>query len=142
MATHEKGKRKTGWIIVAAVVIMVGFVGATGWYMLQKEHEEARSVIIQNIDFSEIPNGTYKGYYAGGMYGWRENEVQVTVEKGKVTSIDVLYSKSEIMDGILEELYSRVISEQSLDVDAVSQASLTTKAYLKSVEDALGDDAY
>jgi uncharacterized protein with FMN-binding domain len=35
------------------------------------------------------------------------------------------------------ELYDRVIQAQSLQVDTISSATLTSKAYLKAVENAL-----
>ena len=35
------------------------------------------------------------------------------------------------------ELYDRVMAAQSLQVDTITSATLTSKAYLKAVEDAL-----
>ena len=136
----NKKKRRIGWIIVLSVVVILAAGGTFGWSLLQKEHSEARALQIKDIDFSTLSDGKYSGYYAGGMYGWRENQVQVTVEGGKVADIEILSQKMEIEDVILDELYGSVIDKQSLNVDAVSAATLTSKAYLKSVENALSDD--
>ena len=48
------------------------------------EHNEARSLIIDDIDFNTIKDGDYYGRYEGGMCKWRENECLVTVLSGKV----------------------------------------------------------
>jgi uncharacterized protein with FMN-binding domain len=39
-------------------------------------------------------------------------------------------------------LYSRVIAQQSLQVDTISGATLTSKAYLQAVENALVQAQY
>ena len=74
------------------------------------------------------------------MYKWRANKVQVTVSSGSVTDIKKLGEKKAECGEKPEltgELFNRVIEAQSLQVDTVSGATLTSKAYLKSVEDAL-----
>ena len=42
-------------------------------------------------------------------------------------------------DEFLNNLYSKVIEKQSLEIDVTSGATLTTKAYLKSIENAYND---
>ena len=105
---------------------------------LNKEHEEARNVSIRKIDFTSLNSGIYNGCYEGGRYQWRKNTCSVKIDSGKVVSIDLLSSTDpgkENTDHTL--LYQRIIDNQSLQVDAICGASLTTKAYLKAVEDAL-----
>jgi uncharacterized protein with FMN-binding domain len=89
------------------------------------------------VDFGRLNDGTYIGVYEGGMYKWRENEVRVTVSSGKVSSIVVLRHKENRKPEFTDELFRRVIEAQSLQVDAISGATLTSKAYLKGVENAL-----
>jgi uncharacterized protein with FMN-binding domain len=123
-------------LVIAAILIAVGFAG---WNMLEKEHEDILNMTFENLDLSKVQDGTYTGEYAGGLYGWRENSVQVTVENGRITDIELIYSKDGVPADITDELYSKVIESQSLEVDTVSEATITSKAYLKSVEDALAD---
>ena len=105
---------------------------------ITKEHKEARNVTIENIDFPSLADGTYTGYYEGGMYKWRECEVEVTVSLGKVKEIKLLNSKDPGGNNAdHDKLFNRVINEQSLQVDALSGATLTSKAYLKAIEIAL-----
>lgn len=63
--------------------------------------------------------------------------MQVTVSSGKVTDIQLLKNKENRPPEFTNKLYDRVIKSQSLQVDTISSAKLTSKAYLKSVENAL-----
>lgn len=138
----KKGKRKMiGWIIaliIVAVAIGVGALFCGPGSSLNKEHKEAANLPIAAVDFSRLKNGTYVGEYAGGMYKWRVNKVQVTVASGKVKEIQLLdASEKEEKEPVHAALYNKIIEAQSLQVDTISGATLTSKAYLKGVEEAL-----
>ncbi len=127
-----------GWIIALVVVAGLATAGGVGWSRLMKEHKEARSLPLNAVDFSMLNDGTYHGAYEGGMYKWRANECQVTVSSGKVTDIQMLGSGDPGGKNTQHEvLYDRVIQAQSLQVDTISGATLTSKAYLQAVENAL-----
>ena len=127
-----------GWIIALVVMAALAAAGGAGWSRLMKEHREARSLPLNAVDFGKLNDGTYHGAYEGGMYKWRANECQVTVSSGKVTDIQLVASKDPAAKNTQHEmLYERVIQAQSLQVDTISSATLTSKAYLKAVENAL-----
>jgi len=127
-----------GWIIGLIVTAGLGIAGLIGWSNLSKEHREARNLPLNAVDFSKLNDGIYHGAYGGGMYRWRTNECQVTVNSGKVTGIQLVDSKDPGEKNTQhQELYNRVIQAQSLQVDTISGATLTSKAYLKAVENAL-----
>jgi len=127
-----------GWTIALVVVAALAAAGGIGWSRLMKEHREAKSLPLDAVDFSKLNDGTYHGAYEGGMYKWRANECQVTVSSGKVTDIRLVASKDPAAKNTQAEvLYERVIQAQSLQVDTISSATLTSKAYLKAVENAL-----
>jgi uncharacterized protein with FMN-binding domain len=127
-----------GWLIALAVVAGLGIAGGIGWSYLSKEHQEARSLPLNAVDFSKLTDGTYHGVYAGGIYKWRANECQVTVSSGKVADIQLAVSQDPGGKNTQhQELYDRVIRAQSLQVDTISGATLTSKAYLQAVENAL-----
>lgn len=122
--------------------VLISFFSCSCMKDLNIEHDEARNVVIKNIDFTNLKKGEYKGYYAGGMHGWRENECKVTVDSinivtSRVIKIELLSSVSDYTREFLDTLYNRVLSAQSLHVDAYSGATLDSKACLKSIEDAL-----
>jgi len=100
---------------------------------LQKEHKEAKSLPLNAVDFSKLDDGSYHGAYEGGMYKWRANECQVTVSSGKVAGIQLIGSEDPGSKNTQHEvLYDRVIQAQSLQVDTISGATLTSKAWLQA----------
>ena len=128
-----------GWIITFLTPLVVGIAGTVGWKNLQKEHDEARSLALNSVDFTRLKDGTFTGIYGGGMYGWRANQCQVTVTSGRVNRIDLVQGKEAAGKTATQPdmLYERVIHAQSLQVDTISGATLTSKAYLQAVENAL-----
>jgi uncharacterized protein with FMN-binding domain len=127
-----------GWIIALVVIIGLGLAGWIGWSALMKEHREAKNLPLNAVDFSKLNDGTYHGVYEGGMYKWRANECDVKVASGKVTDIQMITSKDPGAKNTNNKmLYDRVIKAQSLQVDTISSATYTSKAYLQAIENAL-----
>ena len=117
------------WVLVGLAVLVGGVIafGLIG-------RRAGETLPIGNVDFSTLPDGEYTGQYKGGRWS---NRVRVTVKAGRVTGIDVvrdiLFWQPEVTRRTLEA----IIETQSLEVDAVSGATITAKAYLKAVENAL-----
>ncbi len=135
-----KGKRKfTGCLIALLIVLVLLAVGGgIGWSFIAKEHQEAASLPLNAVNFNKLKDGTYHGAYAGGMYRWRVNACDVTVTDGKVTGIQLADNTDPNAEkSYTNTLYDRVIKAQSLHVDTISGATLTSKAYLQCVENAL-----
>lgn len=132
-----------GWIIALVIVVVLVAAGGIGWSYVSKEHKEARSLPLNKVDFNKLNDGKYHGSYAGGMYKWRANECDVTVTGGKVADIQLSGTIDPGADNTDNKmLYSRVISQQSLQIDTISGATLTSKAYLQAVENALVQAQY
>jgi uncharacterized protein with FMN-binding domain len=128
----------TGWIIALIVVAALAAAGGYGWSRLQKEHREARSLPLDAVNFGKLRDGTYEAAYEGGMYGWRANACRVTVSGGRVTDIQLVSSQDPGRENAPHQaLYDRVIEAQSLQVDTISGATLTSKGWLQCVENAL-----
>lgn len=140
MEPKKKNKKalKGCLITVLVIVIILGVSFGIGWAYIMKEHREARSLPLNKVNFSILEDGTYHGYYDGGMYHWRINDCDVTVTNGKVSQI-LLSNSNDPAEANIEAamLYDRVIETQSLQVDTLSGATLTSKAYLQCVENAL-----
>jgi len=136
-SANKGGKRMTGWIITGVIVIGVAILGGLGWSKISKEHREIRGLPLDKVDFSRLEDGTYTGGFEGGMYKWRENEIRVTVEAGRVVKIEILKHKENQKKEFTDKLFNQVISTQSLQVDTVTGATLTSRAYLLGLENAL-----
>lgn len=134
---RRKGKRK---MLIAGIVLVV-VVGGLGGALLftAGERREAKNLPIKVVNFKRLHDGTYVGKYEGGMYKWRANKVQVTVSSSKVTDIKVLEQAEKKPAEFTDELFGRVIQSQSLQVDTISGATLTSNAFLKGIENALDE---
>jgi uncharacterized protein with FMN-binding domain len=127
-----------GLLILLLVVAVSGTAGGAGWSRLSREHKEAKSLPLNAANFNKLNDGVYHGAYAGGMYKWRANECDVTVSSGRVTDIQLVVSQDPGGKNTQHEaLFDRVIQAQTLQVDTISGATLTSKAYLQAVENAL-----
>jgi|WetSurMetagenome_2_1015567.scaffolds.fasta_scaffold1226806_2 uncharacterized protein with FMN-binding domain len=80
------------------------------------------------------------GVYAGkaeGVHG--DIELSVTVEKGKIAKVEVTKQQEAagVSDVAFERIPRAIIEKQTTKVDAVSGASLSSKAIMAAAEDAL-----
>jgi len=137
----RKGKKRM-WIALAVVGVIVVVLGV-GLIVTGPGRAEAMN-LTYDADFAHLRDGVYSGEYKGAKDNFRNNKVQVTVEGGRVTAIKVTEGPLakdkpvELRDGkTIDDLFGEVIEEQSLQVDVISGATITSKVHLKAVENAL-----
>lgn len=123
--------KKRTKIILSILVVLLCFVGFMG-YGAMKNLPTMCAMEIRPVTATHLADGTYTGRFEFSRW---ESEVNVTVKDGKITSIERL-SKPLIPD-VSPALSTAIIEKQSLDVDTVTGATASSKAYLKSVEYAL-----
>lgn len=85
-------------------------------------------------DLALIPDGRYAGSYDSSLV---EATVAVEVAEGRMTRIDILKHDCSPIGKKAEKITDRVLSAQSLDVDAVSGATCSSLTLLKAMENAL-----
>ena len=101
-------------------------------------HERVNQIInmeISDVDPSRVPDGDYTGEVPFMRHLYR---VKVTIASGRIEKIDVLENGTEneyARKGL--EVIPRMIREQSPRVDAVTGATVTSRALMKCVEKAL-----
>ncbi len=90
-----------------------------------------------NLDFTDLTDGTYSGTGQGRNGGI---EVTVKVKKGKVTSVTVESSSedAQYMNRAKDTVISGIINRQSLNVDTVSGATMSSNGIIEAVANALG----
>jgi uncharacterized protein with FMN-binding domain len=95
-----------------------------------------------------VANGRYRdGSFTGSAYNtyYGPVQVQVTIQGGRVVAVDVPQypadrrASQRINSRALPMLESEVISAQSARVNIISGATLTSEAYLRSLDSALGN---
>jgi uncharacterized protein with FMN-binding domain len=116
-------------IIIMAVSISV-LCGCSGY----KEMKQVRNMSIKEIDLSTVSAGKYRGDFS---YGGFTYEVEVSIKGHRIDNITILKNIDSIYAKEAETVIDRVLYSQSLNVDAVSGATTTSKALLKAVEGAL-----
>ena len=96
---------------------------------------EGAKVPLDGIDLTGVADGAYTGAY--DFKRW-SNTLVVHVEGHAITGIDVEKNVpgAEITD-CFDEVRRRVIEAQDTRVDTVSGATVTSKAYLKAIENAI-----
>ncbi|MPM07395.1 hypothetical protein SDC9_53701 [bioreactor metagenome] len=143
----RKGKRRVWFVLKIIIAVVVVIAAGLGIVLVRTApgRNELKNMVIDNVDFSKLKDGTYIGEYNGTKDSFRNAKVQVTVKSGKVTDIEVTGGalagdKQTTKIGetyTIKDLFDRVIKAQSLQVDVITSATLTSKAHLKAVENAL-----
>ena len=119
-------------LIVAAVVIVGGFILKNLIDKLDEGLEELMTLEIENVDVSEISDGTYSGSYKQFPI---DVQLTVMVKNGEIQDIKI----NKHINGKgkeAEEITKDVIAQQSLEVDTVTGATYSSIVILKAIEQA------
>jgi uncharacterized protein with FMN-binding domain len=127
-------------VIVLIILLLLGCsmsMAEQGKTMsISEEVEQIKGMDISHVDPATVPDGEYTGEFPFRQrYLYR---VKLTVKSGRIVDIDVLENGTEneyAQRGL--GVIPRILREQSPDVDAVSGATVTSKALMKCVEKAL-----
>ena len=120
-------------IVLIVLVVIVLLVGGGAFY-LTRGLESGSRLVIGNVDLKSLNDGAYKGEYDGGRWS---NQVSVMVKDHKITGIDIIKDVKFPKEDVSKELLGKVIEKQTPNIDVVSGATVTCKAYMKSIENAL-----
>jgi len=120
---------------VVAIVITALVVIFAGFFLYISHGLDAKSQpVLAGVTVQGFADGTYEGSYDGGRW---TNRVKVSVAEERIENIvlsqDVMFSDAKVSS----ELFQKVINAQSTQVDTVAGATVTSNAYLKSIENAL-----
>lgn len=104
----------------------------SGLFVITRGIKEGKDVEINSIDISKLEDGTYVGKYSKNRW---TSEVEVSVKGKKIENIKLL--SEPLTPNVADELSKKILEEQNVNVDVISGATVSSKAYLKSVENAL-----
>ena len=118
-------------IIIGIAALLLAAMGFGLTYGLSR----GRDTTLVGIDPSNLADGSYVGSYSN----WRwSNSLVVHIADGGISGIEIEKDVfASFITNASNELFKRVIEAQNTVVDAVSGATVTSKAYLKSIEDAI-----
>ncbi len=123
---------KRGFKILGVMVGVFMLVGLSGLFFATRGLEEGKAITIKTVDIAALDDGVYVGEH--DFRRW-SNEVEVTLENGRITDIRLI--KGFKHEEARKKIYERVVADQTLAVDMVSRATVSSKAYLKAIERAL-----
>ena len=122
-------KKKIGIILVC--VILFVFIGVK--VVLNVLVNDVNSITVLSPNLADISDGIYVGEYSVTPV---RVKVGVFVTEHKITDIKIIEHENGL-GSKAEKIVNDVISEQSLEVDAVSGATVSSKCILKAVENAI-----
>ena len=129
-----KISRKRIFLFTTILLFLIGLIFTAAYLKSVADYKKAvKEITFSDIDISNIPNGVYVGEYdVDFVYA----KVEVTVQNGMVTNIDILEHKNG-RGKPAAIVVDRIIEEQKIDVDAVSGATNSSTVIKKAIENAL-----
>lgn len=121
-----KLKKMLPFVATTAITLLIAFVVVA--FLLRPQTLE-----IGSVDLNMVTDGEYIGICQNKIL---LAVVRVDVEDHEITSIEILEHKASYMEQA-RQIAAAVCSGQSLDVDAVSGATLTSDTVLKAIVNAL-----
>ena len=121
-------------VLILLVIILLGFVG--GKIVSHKIVSHAESLSVEEIDLSKVKDGKYLGHYEISPV---KVSVETLIHNGKITEINLV----EHFNGkgvSAEKIIDYIIEKQSLKVDCISGATVSSVAIKKAVEDSLTEE--
>ena len=137
-------RRAAAPVTIVAAVLSAAILASCSGLVVMTPAAWTDAIPASLAALAGMPDGVYRGSYtialpAGAFAAFRHVAVDVSVASGSITAIELV--EPEIMQSaeFFRELPARIVATQSLDVDAVSGVTFTSKALIKAVQDALED---
>ena len=127
-------------IAVAAFALLIHIEGSMPALALDPASDPASTLKAAQTAVA-LRDGAFTGQVADAYYG--DLQVRAIISAGRIVKVEVLQYPNDrgtsrrINDRALPVLQSEVIRAQSTKVNAVSGATLTSRAYLRSLSSAL-----
>jgi uncharacterized protein with FMN-binding domain len=113
-------------VIVASAFVLFWVVVLYGGYL----NRTAARVTLPPLNLATVADGVYDG---SATILHVTSKLRVTVSAARITDI---VAANPVYGGV-SALTARVIKAQSLDVDGITGATITTKTVLKAIDNAL-----
>lgn len=124
-----KLSRKRILLFTAILLFLIGLTFMAVYLKSAADYKRAvKETTFSNLDISNVPDGVYIGEYdVDFVYA----KVEVTVQNGVITNIDILEHKNGRRSRA-EVVVDRIVEEQKIEVDAVSGATNSSTVIKKA----------
>lgn len=129
----KRTKKRTVLYITAAVILIALICLAFYLKSVSNYKQAVRDITFQDIDITKITDGTYVGEC---NVNFIHAKVEVTIQEGIITNIEILEHRNQ-QGHAAETVIDKIVTEQKIDVDAISGATNSSKVLKKAVEKAL-----
>ena len=121
-------------LFAVMILLLIDLVWGIIYLKSVADYKQAvKETTFEDINISDIPDGVYVGEYdVDFIYA----KVEVTVQNGEITSINILEHRHE-RGKTAEVITDSIVDEQKIDVDAISGATNSSTVIKKAVENAL-----
>lgn len=130
-------RKKSLWVLsIGSVALIVA--GAFFWTFYYCEILRIRELSVRAVDLTRVPSGRHSASFETP---YKTYHVSVLIDASVIRSVQVIPSDDFMghfdRKGLV--VADQVVLKQRTDVDAVSGATVTSKAVLKAIEKALSD---
>lgn len=124
-------KKSKKVLLITSIVVLLLFIA--GKIIMGNMVRNVQNIFVSMPDLSDIRDGDYIGEYSITPV---HVKVEVSVSDHQITNIAILQHDNGL-GSKAESIVNDVVKKQSLDVDAVSGATVSSKCILKAVENAI-----
>lgn len=133
------------WKVILIIVFIISSVALGAVILDSPGRREIAGLSFRSINFRKLRDGTYIGDFKGTKSHLRDTQVEVTITDGGIKEIEILKGAmnkdgkpAKLRGGkSIEDLFDDVVKSETLQVDVISGATVTSKAHLKALENAL-----
>lgn len=125
------------WLTLALVGLLTASAAGAGlWYFYFRDIRRIGRLEVASVDLNNLANGLYQGRFTTP---YKDYLVQVRLADGRIEDIDIRPGNDDYghYDRLAASVKPRIMFNQRIDVDAVSGATVSSKAILKAMEAAL-----
>jgi uncharacterized protein with FMN-binding domain len=115
--------------VLAVIAVLMLFVLFYGMGSIKRS-------IIHEVDLSRIADGTYHGAFHKGRWTY---DVEVTIQDHGITAVKNTNPRMESFKELNDAIAANLVEAQRIPIDTVSGATVSTKAFLKAVVNALAE---
>lgn len=120
------------WLAIVAAILVV--LALSGLVYINAGVKEGAAVDIPVFSAKNLADGEYVGKTSQGRWS---NQVTVYVKNGKITEIHLDKDVQFPQKDLAEKIFVQVMQKQTTGVDVVAGATITSKAYLQSIANAI-----
>ena len=117
-------------VLIIIGVILIICICMIPFDMVQQK--KLKNMVIKEVDLNTYNDGEYVGEFK--LHRWQYT-VKVNIKEQKITNIEI--ADKTLQNKYSQKVIAKVIEEQKVNIDTVSGATISDKALLKAIENAL-----